>query len=90
MKAVRFSGAFTKDLKRIVKRGYDRQRLKSIIDALREGSALPAAAHPHPLRREWKGFWECHVAPGWLLIYKVTEDEVALARTGTHADLFKL
>jgi addiction module RelE/StbE family toxin len=30
----------------------------------------------------------CHVAPDWLLIYKVTDEEVLLARTGTHADLF--
>jgi mRNA interferase YafQ len=49
-----------------------------------------AATRPHPLRGEWKGYWECHVAPDWLLIYKVSEDEVALARTGTHADLFQL
>ena len=32
---------------------------------------------------------ECHVEPDWLLIYKVTDDEVRLARTGTHADLFE-
>jgi mRNA interferase YafQ len=90
MKAVRFSGAFAKDLKRIAKRGYDRQRLESVVDALRHGTALPPAARPHPLRGEWKGYWDCHLAPDWLLIYKVSEDEVLLARTGTHSDLFKL
>lgn len=26
--------------------------------------------------------------PDWLLIYVVTDDEVLLVRTGTHADLF--
>jgi mRNA interferase YafQ len=90
MKAVRFSGAFTRDLKRIAKRGYDRQRLESVADALRHGTELPQATRPHPLRGEWKGYWECHLAPDWLLIYKVSEDEVLLARTGTHSDLFKL
>jgi mRNA interferase YafQ len=51
--------------------------------------ALPASNRPHRLKGEWKGYSECHVGPDWLLIYKVTDDEVRLARTGTHADLFE-
>ncbi|WP_423724825.1 type II toxin-antitoxin system YafQ family toxin [Aurantimonas marianensis] len=27
--------------------------------------------------------------PDWLLIYRIVGDELQLARTGTHADLFK-
>lgn len=90
MKALRFGGAFRKDLKRITKRGYDRARLDSVTDALRQGMALPPSARPHPLKGEWMGYWECHVAPDWLLIYKLSDNELFLARTGTHADLFKL
>jgi addiction module RelE/StbE family toxin len=41
-----------------------------------------------PLKGDWKGYWECHLQADWLLIYKATADEVRLARTGTHADLF--
>ena len=37
---------------------------------------------------EWKGVWECHIDPDWLLIYEVTVDEVLLIRTGTHSALF--
>jgi mRNA interferase YafQ len=51
--------------------------------------ALPAANRAHPLKGEWKGYWDCHIEPDWLLIYKLTDDEVRLARTGTHADLFE-
>jgi mRNA interferase YafQ len=90
MKAVRFGRAFRKDLKRVARRGYDRQRLDLIVDALRQGSSLPASVRPHPLKGEWKGYWECHIPPDWLLIYKVSDREVVLARTGTHSDLFKL
>jgi addiction module RelE/StbE family toxin len=43
----------------------------------------------HPLKGERKGYWKCHIEPHWLLIYKVTDDEVRLARTGTHADSFE-
>ena len=90
MKAVRFGGAFRKDLKRITKRGYDRARLDFIVDTLRQGTSLPASLRAHPLKGEWKDYWECHVAPDWLLIYKLSDEEVMLARTGTHSDLFKL
>ena len=89
MKSLRLGGAFKKDLKRIARRGYDRARLDLIVQALREGHSLPASVRPHPLKGEWKGHWECHIAPDWLLIYKLSEDEVVLARTGTHSDLFK-
>jgi mRNA interferase YafQ len=57
---------------------------------LRLGTPLPASARPHPLKGEWEGYWECHVAPDWLLIYKHSDIELMLARTGTHSDLFKL
>jgi mRNA interferase YafQ len=77
-------------LKRITRRGYRRDELDAIVDALRRGERLPSSAGAHPLKGEWRGYWECHVGPNWLLIYKATDAEVLLARTGTHADLFKL
>lgn len=36
----------------------------------------------------WAGYKECHLAPDWLLVYKVVGNELRLARTGTHSDLF--
>ena len=90
MRPVRLSGAFKKDLERIRRRGYDRERLELVVNTLRQGRQLPASATAHPLKGEWSGYWECHVAPDWLLIYKFTANEVALARTGTHSDLFSL
>ena len=49
---------------------------------------MPPARRDHPLKGEWQGFRECHIEPDWLLIYEATDDDVTLARTGTHADLF--
>jgi mRNA interferase YafQ len=37
----------------------------------------------------FKGRRECHVEQDWLLIYKLTGDQVILERTGSHADLFE-
>jgi len=89
MKYLRREGKFRKDLKRAGGRGYDLARLFAVLTLLAQGEILPSSAHPHLLHGEWKGYWECHIAPDWLLIYKVTDDEVILARTGTHADLFR-
>jgi mRNA interferase YafQ len=88
VRSLRRSGGFDRDLKRVARRGYDLQRLASAIASIQRGERLPAAMRPHPLRGEWKGYWECHIGPDWLLIYKLTDAEVLLARTGTHSDLF--
>ncbi|WP_348640742.1 type II toxin-antitoxin system YafQ family toxin [Mesorhizobium sp. B2-3-13] len=42
----------------------------------------------HPLKGDWKGFRDAHIEPDWLLIYRVVGDELQLARTGSHSDLF--
>ena len=39
--------------------------------------------------RGWEGYREAHIEPDWLLIYRVAGTELRLARTGSHADLFK-
>jgi mRNA interferase YafQ len=89
MKALRYGRAFKKDLKRIIRRGYRFDHFDAIVTAIRRSERLPASARPHPLKGAWKSYWECHVAPDWLLIYRATDEEVLLARTGTHADLFE-
>jgi mRNA interferase YafQ len=40
------------------------------------------------LKGAWKGRRDCHIEPDWVLIYRMTEDELRLERTGTHSDLF--
>jgi mRNA interferase YafQ len=80
---------FRNDLKRQKRRGKDLEELIAAVELLAESGALPAAYRPHQLTREWKGVWECHIEPDWLLIYEVTPKEVVLIRTGTHADLFE-
>ncbi|MCZ7643569.1 MAG: type II toxin-antitoxin system YafQ family toxin [Pseudorhodoplanes sp.] len=88
MRALVETTAFRKDVKRADRRGHDLEKLGAIIKKLQQGKTLPRSNRAHPLKGERKGFWECHVAPDWLLIYKVTNEKVLLARTGTHADLF--
>jgi mRNA interferase YafQ len=79
---------FRNDLKRLKRRGKDIEELIAAVELLAETGLLAAGYHPHKLSGEWKGVWECHIEPDWLLIYDVTPSEVLLIRTGTHSDLF--
>jgi mRNA interferase YafQ len=70
------------------KRGKDPDRLRDVVERLRQRLGLEARHRDHALFGEWQGFRDCHVEPDWLLIYRVEEDQLILARTGTHSDLF--
>jgi mRNA interferase YafQ len=79
---------FLKDLGRSKKRGLDISKLKNIITLLCQKKELPKKYRPHLLSGDWNDCWECHIAPDWLLIYRLEENEIHLIRTGTHSDLF--
>ena len=87
---IRPTTRFQKDLKRAQKRGYNLSLLTAIIKQLAEGESLPEKNKDHSLSGDYAGCRECHIAPDWLLIYEVADDELILylTRTGTHSDLF--
>ncbi|HVW71789.1 MAG TPA: type II toxin-antitoxin system YafQ family toxin [Candidatus Paceibacterota bacterium] len=89
MKGVTARSGFHRELKRMLKRGYDRAAFDDALSHLRTNSPLPFSARPHKLSGRWKNHWECHLGFDWLLIYEVTDTEVVLVSTGTHADLFE-
>lgn len=86
---VRRLSKFKKDYRLCVKRGYDMQKLHRTVDLLVTGKALEPHYKDHSLRGEYKDCRECHIEPDWLLIYMLTESELVLVRSGTHADLFE-
>ncbi len=71
------------------KRGKDIEKLEDIVERLVNDIPLEEKHKPHPLLGDWKPLWDLHIEPDWLLIYQVTDDEVYLAATGTHSDLFE-
>ncbi len=87
---VRYSTRFKKDFKTCVKRGNQMVLLQQAIDTLRIPAPLPAKNRDHNLIGKYAGYRECHIEPDWLLIYKQTDTELLLDRTGTHADLFDM
>lgn len=64
-------------------------KLRAVVTALASGERLDVVYQDHQLSGVWRGHRELHIAPDWLLIYKVVDDELRLVRTGRHVDLFK-
>jgi len=84
-----YSKQFSKDIKRIQKRGKSQNKLKMVIQKLVNGERLNPIYNDHKLIGNYKGRRECHLESNWLLIYKIKEDEIIFERTGTHSDLFE-
>ena len=85
-----WTSKFKKDYKTIIKRNLDINLLDDVIRILARGDELPQKYNDHSLSGDWKGFRECHIAPDWLLIYSIQDNNLVLvlSRTGTHSDLF--
>ena len=83
------SNRFKKDLKRLKKRQYNLTLLETAVDKLAAGEVLELKYHDHNLSGGLSGFRECHIAPDWLLVYRIEENDLILLlmRTGTHADI---
>ena len=90
MLTIKYHTLFKKDFERIKKRGYDISRLEKIVELLANEVPLPEQFKDHNLSGNYNGFRECHIAPDWLLIYQVNNNELVLvlSRTGSHSDLF--
>lgn len=89
MKKVFQTTQFSRDVKRMRKRGKDLGKLQEVVRLLAAGMTLPARHRDHPLIGQWAPSRDCHVEPDWILIYTPDPESLRLERTGTHADLFK-
>ncbi|HEX5325663.1 MAG TPA: type II toxin-antitoxin system YafQ family toxin [Acetobacteraceae bacterium] len=89
MRTVIRATAFKRDVKRAEKRGKDMSALRTVLSLLIDAGSLPADYRDHPLKGDWRGYRDLHIESDWLLIYRIEGDELHLARTGTHADLFR-
>ena len=87
---VRYTNQLEKDIRRLVKRGYDISKFADTIKLLLQNDGMPERYRDHALKGKWSGFRDCHIEPDWVLIYHIDEDQLTLiaSRTGTHSDLF--
>lgn len=89
MLKVSYRNQFKKELKQQEKRGKDLNKFLQVAEKLAQGKSLDSKYRNHKLVGNFKGRFECHIEPDWLLVYLKTNDEIIFERTGTHSDLFK-
>ena len=92
MYKVKITNSFKRSYKLMKKRGLDISLLDKVIDDIRQGKELDIKYRNHELKGKFKGFYECHIQPDWLLIYLIENDilTLTLVDTGSHADIFKM
>ena len=90
MYEVIYTGQFRKSLRQCARRGLDIHEFTAVLDILQEKGTLPSRYRPHKLQGKYKGCWECHINPDWLMVWKQDDSHLLLilVDTGTHSDLF--
>ena len=63
--------------------------LENVVDMLARGEILPPKYKNHPLKGNLAGYYDCHILPDWILIYKIEKEKLILLLfdIGTHSDL---
>lgn len=90
MRAIQYEKSFKKDFKKVIKQGKKESDFKKIVTLLVNELPIPDRYRDHSLTGNYVGHRELHINPDWLLIYKISDDELllTLTRTGSHSDLF--
>lgn len=89
MKIVFQTSQFKKDIKRVIKRGKDIEKLKHVIRLITKDQPLEERHRDHALGGNWAGSRDCHIEPDWILIYRTEDQSLFLERTGSHSDIFR-
>lgn len=88
-----YSKRFARQYRKLSHSGnkYILSALDEILIKLERGEGLPIKNRNHRLAGNMADFYECHVLPDWLLIYRIHSDILILelVATGTHSELFK-
>ena len=80
MYEILFSNQFKRSYKKCLKRGCDKALFEEVVTLLAETGTLPQRYKAHKLTGQWKGFWECHIQPDWLLALAVGDGLMRFAR----------
>ena len=85
-----YYGSFRRDCKHMKKQNKHMNKLAEVMNILINDQPLLPKHENHPLHGNFINWWECHIEPDWLLIYRIekTRKEVIFYRTGSHSDLY--
>ena len=92
IKEIKRTSQFKKDYKKVIKQGCKESDFREVLTYLVNQKPLPEKYRDHALTdsRNYKNVRECHIAPDWLLVYRIEKKELILEliRTGSHSELF--
>lgn len=88
---IKFLNQFKNDYKLLKKQGFDDNLLIDFLEHLKliDEIPLPAIYKNHSLKGDYKGFFDCHLKPDCIAIYRKDDNYIELARIGSHSHLFK-
>lgn len=93
MLTIKATQQFKRDFKLAIKRGYNPASMEKVVNLLANEVTLPPTLRDHRLTssKHYTNARECHIAPDWLLVYRIDRGELILEliRTGSHSDLFR-
>ncbi len=91
MYEIKPTNQFGKNYKLCLKRNLEIELLDKRIEELHETGTVASIYKPHILHGNFKGVWECHIKPDWLLFWKKDEKNriIILLGTGTHSDFYR-
>ena len=91
MLKINFSNQFKADYKLLKKQGFDENLLSEFLSHLViiDETDLPSFYKNHSLKGDYKGYFECHLKPNCIIVYRQSVDFIDLVRIGSHSHLFK-
>ena len=88
MRKIERSKVYKKDIRKLQFSDQHYAKYVAYLGRLVEGKVLPEEAHDHMLIGAWQGYREFHISGDLLIIYKVIDNVLYLARIGSHSELF--
>ncbi len=88
MSAVKRHKQFLKDFAKLSLSDNHFAKLVQYMALLMQEAPLPPEARDHSLEGEWGQYREFHIGGDMLVIYKIENKTLYLARIGTHGQLF--
>ena len=88
MRAFQISKDFKRDLKKLPAEIMLSSECIEVFYCLQHDVPFPEKYKDHPLTGDWRGYRDCHIKNDLVLIYKIEDDLIKLARVNSHSEVF--
>lgn len=89
MRIIDIKSTYRKNLKLVLKQGWDANAIQSVVTQLLNDDILDPKLKDYALAGDYKGFRECHIYGDLVIVYQRDDTILKLYKIGRHQDLFK-